>query len=76
MNPEKTQQIRQAIAAGFSQYGMQTFDQSLFHLYTQGFISIQDAIALALRPDDLRLLISGIGSEVGIAVGESSFKTD
>ena len=55
---------------------MQTFDQSLFHLYTQGFISIQDAIALASRPDDLRLLISGIGSEVGIAVGESSFKTD
>lgn len=76
VNPEKTHLIRQAIAAGLSQYGMQTFDQSLFHLYTQGFISIQDAMAQASKPDDFRLLISGIRSEVGVAVGESSFKPE
>src|SRR5207248_2852617 len=33
INEEKTYLIREAIAAGTSQYGMQTFDQSLFHLY-------------------------------------------
>jgi twitching motility protein PilT len=76
VNPEKTQLIRQAIAAGLSQYGMQTFDQSLFRLYTQGFISIQDAMAQASKPDDLRLLISGIRSELGVGVGESSFKAE
>jgi twitching motility protein PilT len=76
VNPEKTQLIRQAIAAGLSQYGMQTFDQSLFRLYTQGFISIQDAMAQASKPDDLRLLISGIRSELGVGVGESSFKPE
>ena len=32
INEEKTYLIREAIAAGASQYGMQTFDQSLFHL--------------------------------------------
>ena len=31
VNEEKTYLIREAIAAGTSQYGMQTFDQSLFH---------------------------------------------
>src|SRR6202453_1020338 len=33
INPDKTRMIRDAIAAGTSQYGMQTFDQSLFDLY-------------------------------------------
>src|SRR6266436_6558081 len=31
--PEKTRSIREAIAAGTSQYGMQTFDQSLWDLF-------------------------------------------
>ncbi|MCA1850683.1 MAG: type IV pilus twitching motility protein PilT, partial [Acidobacteria bacterium] len=38
INEEKTCLIREAIAAGTSQYGMQTFDQSLFHLYQAGLI--------------------------------------
>ena len=35
-NKEKTKLIKDAIQAGTSQYGMQTFDQSLFMLYKQG----------------------------------------
>ena len=35
-NKEKTKLIRDAIAAGTSQYGMQTFDQSLYQLYKDG----------------------------------------
>ena len=72
-NPEKTRFIRQAIAAGYSQYGMQTFDQSLFRLYTQGFIGLEDAMAQATQPDDFRLLISGIRPELGLAAEETSF---
>ena len=36
MNPDKTRMIRDAIAAGTSQYGMQTFDQSIYDLYSRG----------------------------------------
>ncbi|HEY6272536.1 MAG TPA: type IV pilus twitching motility protein PilT, partial [Terriglobales bacterium] len=39
MIPEKTRLIREAIAAGTSQYGMQTFDQSLYDLFSQGLVS-------------------------------------
>ena len=39
INPDKTRLIRDAIAAGTSQYGMQTFDQSLFDLYSRNLIT-------------------------------------
>src|SRR5438105_1228206 len=41
INEEKTSLIRDAIAAGTSQYGMQTFDQSLFTLYQSGLSTIE-----------------------------------
>ena len=34
--------IRDAIAAGTSQYGMQTFDQSLFDLYSRNLITLEE----------------------------------
>src|SRR5262249_57726336 len=36
--PEKTRSIRDAISAGTSQYGMQTFDQALLDLFQAGFV--------------------------------------
>src|ERR1041385_404227 len=42
-HPEKTFTIREAIAQGTSQYGMQTFDQSLFDLYSRGLITYEEA---------------------------------
>src|SRR5947199_1646049 len=44
INEEKTYMIREAIAAGTSQYGMQTFDQSLFYLHQSGLISLEEAL--------------------------------
>jgi twitching motility protein PilT len=38
-NKEKTKLIRDAISQGTSQYGMQTFDQSLYRLYRADLIS-------------------------------------
>lgn len=62
-NPDKTRLISQAIAAGASQYGMQTFDQSIFALYSEGLISIEDALEQASKPDDFKLRVSGITSD-------------
>jgi twitching motility protein PilT len=60
INEEKTYMIREAIAAGTSQYGMQTFDQSLFHLFQSGLISMEEAIHNATNPDEFKMRVSGI----------------
>jgi len=60
--PDKTRLIREAIAAGTSQYGMQTFDQSLYDLYQQGLITYETAMESASNPDDFKLRVQGISS--------------
>ncbi|HWY70395.1 MAG TPA: type IV pilus twitching motility protein PilT [Terriglobales bacterium] len=60
--PEKTRMIREALAAGTSQYGMQTFDQSLYDLYQQGLVTYEVALENATNPDDFKLKVQGIGS--------------
>lgn len=60
INEEKTYLIREAIAAGNSQYGMQTFDQSLFHLIQSGLISLGEAIHNASNSDEFKMRVSGI----------------
>jgi twitching motility protein PilT len=62
INPDKTRLIREAIAAGTSQYGMQTFDQSLFDLYSRNLIALEEALLGASNPDDFRLRVQGIRS--------------
>jgi twitching motility protein PilT len=67
MTPEKTRLIREAIAVGTSQYGMQTFDQSLYDLYQQGLITYETALENASNPDDFKLKIQGIASTADAA---------
>ncbi len=62
INEEKTYMIREAIAAGTSQYGMQTFDQSLFHLYQSGLITLEEALRNASNADEFLMRASGIQS--------------
>jgi twitching motility protein PilT len=62
INEEKTTLIRDAIAAGTSQYGMQTFDQSLFTLYQSGLITMEEAMRGASNADEFRLRVAGIRS--------------
>lgn len=45
-----------------TEMGMQTFDQALYKLYSQGEISYEDALAHADSANDLRLMIK-LGSE-------------
>ncbi len=59
-NKEKTKYIREQIALGTSQYGMQTFDQSLFQLYKAGLITLEEAIRRASNPDEFKLKIQGV----------------
>jgi twitching motility protein PilT len=61
-NKEKTKLIRDAISQGTSQYGMQTFDQSLYLLYKNGLITLEEALRRATNPDEFKLKIQGIQS--------------
>ncbi len=72
INEEKTYMMREAIAAGTSQYGMQTFDQSLFHLFQSGLISMEEALHNASNADEFRMRVSGILSAEQAMDGMSS----
>jgi twitching motility protein PilT len=66
-NKEKTKLIRDYIEQGFSQYGMQTFDQSLLFLYKNGHIALEEALRRATNPDDFRLKVAGVHSTADMA---------
>ncbi len=51
-DPSRTSEIRDHIAEGRTQYGMQTFDQHISELYQQGLISLDVAMSAASSPDD------------------------
>jgi len=60
IDKEKTHLIPGAIAAGVSQYGMQTFDQSIFGLYQRGLITYEEALHWASNVDEFKLKVQGI----------------
>jgi twitching motility protein PilT len=63
-------EVHEAIAAGVSQYGMQTFDQSIFQLYKKELISYDEALRRASNPDEFKLKIQGIQSASDMAAEE------
>ncbi|HEY1434066.1 MAG TPA: type IV pilus twitching motility protein PilT [Thermoanaerobaculia bacterium] len=66
-NKEKTKYIKDAIQAGTSQYGMQTFDQSLYSLYKSGLITLEEALKRSTNPNEFKLKIQGIQSTSDLA---------
>jgi twitching motility protein PilT len=70
INKDKTKLIHEAIAAGVSQYGMQTFDQSIFSLYKKELITYDEALRRATNPDEFKLKIQGIQSSSDMAAEE------
>ncbi|MDE3180340.1 MAG: type IV pilus twitching motility protein PilT [Acidobacteriota bacterium] len=70
VNPEKTRLIREILASGTSQYGMQTFDQSLYDLHSQGLITMEEAMVWASNPQELQLRAAGIRSTSEVAKEE------
>jgi len=77
-NKEKTKLIREAISQGTSQYGMQTFDQSIYALYQKEKISLDEALRRASNPDEFKLKIQGIQStgDASSQEMETSLHTD
>ena len=74
LDREKTFLIRDAIAQGVSQYGMQTFDQSIYQLYTQGYISFEQGLRYSSSPDNFQLRVQGIQSTLDLALEEMEKK--
>jgi twitching motility protein PilT len=67
---EKTSLIKSAIAEGVSQYGMQTFDQSIMKHYTEGKVSLENALRYCSNPTEFELRVKGIH-----ATSDESWKT-
>ena len=70
VDKDKTSMIHGAIAAGTSQYGMQTFDQSIFGLYQQGFVTLEEALRWASNVDEFKLKVQGISTTTEMARDE------
>jgi twitching motility protein PilT len=62
VDKDKTHLITGAIAQGTSQYGMQTFDQSIFDLYSQGMVTLDEALRWASNVDEFKLKVQGIST--------------
>jgi len=59
---DRTKEIHDAIAKGFTTYGMQTFDQSLMHLVKNGLVTYEEALKHVSNADDFALRFRGIAS--------------
>ena len=59
---DRTKELHDAIAKGFTTYGMQTFDQSLMHLVKQELVTYEEALKHVSNPDDFALRFRGIAS--------------
>jgi twitching motility protein PilT len=57
---DKTLNIPDLIKEGAVQYGMQSFDQSLMHYYSQGTISYESAVFYATSPSEFALRVQGV----------------
>ncbi len=69
LEPEKTKLIPDVIAQGALHYKMQTFDQSLFNLFSSGLITYEEALRMATNPDDFALRTKGIQSASDLTLG-------
>ncbi len=62
---ERQGELRETIAKGMVNYGMQTFDQSLMHLLQNDLVTYEEALLQCTNPDDFALRVSGIQGNDG-----------
>ncbi|MBN1129263.1 MAG: PilT/PilU family type 4a pilus ATPase, partial [Chitinispirillaceae bacterium] len=55
LESDKLGEIVTNISRGREQYGMQTFDQAIMDLYSKNLITVDEALANATSPNDMRL---------------------
>ena len=70
VDASKTHLIRDAIAQGTSQYGMQTFDQSIFRLYEKKIVSGEEALRWATNVNEFVMKMQGVRSTSEATVDE------
>ena len=57
---DKTSEINDALAKGYTTYGMQSFDQSLMFLLNDSLITYEEALKHCTNPDDFALRVKGV----------------
>jgi twitching motility protein PilT len=62
VDPDQTGQLGEAISSG-AYYGMQTFDQALFHHVKAGRVTREEALKVASSPHDFKLLLQSDGRQ-------------
>jgi twitching motility protein PilT len=67
VDKDKTHLLQGAIASGTSQYGMQTFDQSIFSLYKRNMVTLDEALRWASNVDEFKLRVQGISTTSDMA---------
>jgi twitching motility protein PilT len=60
MNPDKIPLLNSLVAEGATQYGMQTFDQSVLGLIRDGLITEEEGLRNSSHPNELILKLKGI----------------
>ena len=65
-------EIKDALDAGTQIHGTQSFDTALLHLYRDGRISLDEALANATSPNDLKLRIEGLSTQSEVAAEAGS----
>ena len=60
LDPERIPLLHTLIGEGVTQYGMQTFDQSVLALLREGLITEEDALKNCNNPNELSLRLKGI----------------
>ena len=75
---EKTNLIPDAIVAGVSEYGMQSFDQAILRLTKEEAITIEEAERWVTNIDEFRMRMRGItaGSAAALSMGSMSGALD
>jgi twitching motility protein PilT len=67
-DPEKTSLIADAIVAGVSQYGMQSFDQAILRLCVQKAVTVEEAERWVTNVEEFKMRLRGITSGSAAAV--------
>jgi twitching motility protein PilT len=77
MDRGRISEIRDYIAEGREQYGMQTFDQHLADLVASGEVTFETALAASTRPADFELQMRTFGGTAGrrASLGMGGMKT-
>ncbi len=60
IDKDRTHELADVIGQGYTQYGMQSFDQALMMLFKKKLITYEEALRQSTRPDDFALKVKGI----------------